>query len=74
MFSHGSTTPISLKFVRLQPNVVPKIQLSNERTERVDLRVLPVIFNFDVPPALAIYAGQLVDVYIEEDRSGAASR
>ncbi len=74
MFIHGSTTPITLKFVRLQPNVVPKIQLSNERTERVDLRVLPVIFNFDVPPAMAIYAGQLVDVYIEEDRSGAASR
>ena len=74
MFIHGSTTPIALKFIRLQPNVVPKIQLSNERTERVDLRVLPVIFNFDVPPAMAIYAGQLVDVYIEEDRSGAASQ
>ena len=74
MFIHGSTTPIALKYIRLQPNVVPKIQLSNERTERVDLRVLPVIFNFDVPPALAIYAGQLVDVYIEEDRSGAASK
>ena len=74
MFIHGSTTPISLKFVRLQPNVIPKIQLSNERTERVDLRVLPVIFNFDVPPAMAVYAGQLVDVYIEEHRSDAASR
>ncbi len=74
MFIHGSTIPIDLKFVRLQPNVVPKIQLSNQRTERVDLRVLPVIFNFEVPPQLMIYAGQLVDVYIEEDRVGTTSR
>ena len=67
MFIHASTTPIALKYIRLQPNVIPKIQLSNERTERVDLRVLPVIFNFDVPPDMTI-------VYIEEDRSGTASR
>ena len=40
-----------------------KIELSNERQERVDLRVLPVIFRFqkqDIP----VYPGQLVDVYI----------
>jgi HlyD family secretion protein len=55
---------IPLKFIRVQPNVSPKIQLSDQRSERVDVRVLPVIFSFDVPKDLKIYTGQLVDVYI----------
>ena len=55
---------IPLKIVRLQPNVSPKIELSDQRTERVDVRVLPVIFAFDKPKDIAIYPGQLVDVYI----------
>jgi HlyD family secretion protein len=57
------TNKVPLEFVRVQPYVSPKIELSNERQEQVDLRVLPVIFRFekkDVP----VYPGQLVDVYI----------
>ena len=59
----GTDIKVPLEFVRVQPYVSPKIELSNERQERVDLRVLPVIFRFekrDVP----VYPGQLVDVYI----------
>ncbi len=61
----GTTTRIPLSFDRIQPYVSPKIQLSNERTERVDVRVLPVLFRFKPPKDLNIYPGMLVDVYVE---------
>lgn len=64
MFIRGTNTSVPLQFVRVQPYVTPKIQLSNERTERVDLRVLPVVFRFAPPPGVTIYPGQLVDVYL----------
>jgi hypothetical protein len=54
---------VPLEFVRVQPYVSPKIELSNERQEQVDLRVLPVIFRFEKKDA-PVYPGQLVDVYI----------
>jgi len=55
---------IPLEFVRLQPYTTPKIQLSNESLERVDVRVLPIIFRFKKPSDINIFNGQLVDVYI----------
>ncbi|MGB9293678.1 MAG: biotin/lipoyl-binding protein [Desulfobaccales bacterium] len=61
----GTTERIPLEFERIQPYVSPKIELSDERTERVDVRVLPVLFRFKPPPNLNIYPGQLVDVYVE---------
>jgi HlyD family secretion protein len=61
----GTTTRIPLEFDRIQPYVTPKIQLSNQRTERVDVRVLPVLFRFKPPKDLNIYPGMLVDVYVE---------
>ncbi len=61
----GTTTRIPLEFDRVQPYVSPKIQLSNQRTERVDVRVLPVLFRFKPPKDLNIYPGMLVDVYVE---------
>jgi len=63
MSIRGTDIKVPLEFVRVQPYVSPKIELSNQRQERVDLRVLPVIFRFpkqDTP----VYPGQLVDVYI----------
>ena len=35
--------------------MTPKIELSNERQERVDLRVLPVIFRFERPKDMPLY-------------------
>jgi len=64
MFIRGTDRQLPLKFARIQPYVSPKIELSDERQERVDLRVLPVIFRFDKPKDLALYPGQLVDVYV----------
>jgi len=66
MFIHGTDKSLPLEFVRIQPYVSPKIELSNQRLERVDVRVLPVIFRFQKPKAFPIYPGQLVDVYIAE--------
>ena len=66
MFVRGTNTAVPLEFVRIQPYVSPKIELSNQRQERVDVRVLPVIFKFEKPKDLNIYPGQLVDVYLGE--------
>lgn len=55
---------IPLEFVRIQPYTTPKIQLSDQKQERVDVRVLPIIFRFKKPADVNIFAGQLVDVYI----------
>jgi HlyD family secretion protein len=54
---------MSLRGTDIKPYVSPKIELSNERQELVDLRVLPVIFRFEKKDA-PVYPGQLVDVYI----------
>ncbi|MGE3181705.1 MAG: HlyD family secretion protein [Phycisphaerae bacterium] len=54
-----------LEFVRFEPLVVPKRSLSGMVGERVDTRVLQVIYRFD-PEELPIYVGQQVDVYIRE--------
>jgi HlyD family secretion protein len=65
MFIRGTNTSIPLEFVRMQPYLIPKIELSDQRTERVDVRVLPIVFRFKTPQDLNVYPGQLVDVYVE---------
>lgn len=64
LFIRGTDRRVPLEFVRVQPYVSPKVQLSNARTERVDVRVLPVIFRFRPPNGVNLYPGQLVDVYV----------
>jgi HlyD family secretion protein len=66
MFIRGTNISIPLEYVRVQPYVSPKIELSNERTERVDVRVLPMIFRFKRPKDFNLYPGQLEDIYIGE--------
>lgn len=63
MSLRGTDIKIALKFDRIQPYISPKIELSNQRQEQVDVRVLPVIFRFKKMNA-PVYPGQLVDVYI----------
>jgi HlyD family secretion protein len=74
MFIQGTDISVPLTFERLQPYVSPKIELSNQREERVDVRVLPVIFRFEKPKDLNLFPGQLVDVYIgqKQDAPGTA--
>jgi HlyD family secretion protein len=64
MTIRGTARTIALHFERIQPFVSPKIELSDQRQERVDVRVLPVIFSFDKPSDTNLFPGELVDVYI----------
>ncbi len=62
----GSTVKLPLTYVRMQPIVSPKIELSDQRLEKVDVRVLPIIFRVEKPKDLILYPGQLADIYIGE--------
>jgi HlyD family secretion protein len=53
-----------LSFVRVEPYVTPKTSLTGSSTERVDTRVLQVIYSFK-PQALPVYVGQQMDVFME---------
>jgi HlyD family secretion protein len=53
-----------LQFVRVQPLVSPKIELTDEKLEQVDVRVLPILFRFTKPSNVNLFPGELVDVYI----------
>lgn len=64
MSLRGTDVKVPLEFVRVQPYVSPKIELSDQRQEKVDLRVLPVIFRFKMTSSTMAYPGQLVDVFI----------
>ncbi|MFN5656190.1 MAG: efflux RND transporter periplasmic adaptor subunit, partial [Verrucomicrobiota bacterium] len=56
---------IPLKFVRIEPFVIPKASLTGASVERVDTRVLQVIYQFDRPTGRALFVGQQMDVYID---------
>lgn len=56
--------PIPLRFVRIEPYVTTKKSLTGDSTERVDTRVLQVIYQFD-QSKLPVYVGQQMDVFIE---------
>lgn len=56
-----------LSFVRIEPFVVPKKSLTGNTGERIDTRVLQVIYSVDAPAkeAARLYVGQQVDVFID---------
>jgi len=54
-----------LSFVRVEPFVIPKKSLTGQNTERVDTRVLQVLYAVGPGPS-KLYVGQQVDVYIED--------
>jgi HlyD family secretion protein len=64
MFIRGTNISVPLEFVRVQPYISPKIELTTQRRERIDVRVLPVIFRFNKPQDINVYPGQIVDIYI----------
>ena len=59
-------TQFPLSFVRIEPYVVPKKSLTGDNSERVDTRVLQIIYRFE-RPAFPVYAGQQVDVFIQRE-------
>ncbi len=56
--------PFELEFIRIEPYVRPKKSLTGATNERVDTRVLQVIFKAG-PSSIPIYVGQQVDVFME---------
>jgi HlyD family secretion protein len=53
-----------LRFVRIEPYVIPKKSLTGDNTERVDTRVLQVIYSL-ATEGKPIYVGQQLDVFID---------
>lgn len=62
---NNSSMEIPLRFERIEPYVIPKRSLTGASDERVDTRVLQVIYSFDRPPSFPLYVGQQVDIFIE---------
>jgi HlyD family secretion protein len=62
-----------LSFVRVEPYVVPKKSLTGDVTERVDTRVLQVIYALD-QQGDKVYVGQQVDVFFDLESRVAPKR
>jgi HlyD family secretion protein len=60
----NSELKTELTFVRFEPFVLPKKSLTGDSTERVDTRVLQVIYRVD-NEKLQLFVGQQMDVFIE---------
>ena len=60
----NSTYKADLRFVRFEPYIVPKRSLTGESTERVDTRVLQIVFAVDKAD-FPLFVGQQVDVYVQ---------
>jgi multidrug resistance efflux pump len=57
-----------LKFVKVEPYVIPKRSLTGDNAERVDTRVLQVVYALPDDRTMPLYVGQQMDVFIEADR------
>jgi RND family efflux transporter MFP subunit len=70
----NSNLKTPLTFVRFEPFVVPKKSLTGDSTERVDTRVLQVIYQIDNGD-LPLFVGQQMDVFIDgNDRWSSSDR
>jgi hypothetical protein len=66
-----ANTPFELRFVRVEPFAEPKKSLTNAGNERVDTRVLQVLYALQTP-ATSVYVGQQLDVFLSETPSESA--
>lgn len=64
-----SAHPMDLEFVRIEPFIVPKISLTGSSAERVDTRVLQVIFTLKPNTNRKIYVGQQMDLFLMDPAS-----
>jgi hypothetical protein len=65
---------VELEFVRFEPLVVPKKSLTGDATERVDTRVLQVIYRVVGTMPERLFIGQQMDVFVEATESQVAGR
>jgi HlyD family secretion protein len=54
-----------LRFVKVEPYVVPKRSLTGDNTERVDTRVLQVIYALPDERPVPVFVGQQMDVFLK---------
>lgn len=62
----------ALRFESIEPYVTPKASFTGSTTERVDTRVLQVIYSFE-RAKLPVYVGQHLDVFIQAPPVGPSS-
>ena len=60
---------VPLQFVRFEPYVIPKKSLTGDSTERVDTRVLQIIYRVK-DETVPLSVGQQMDIYIETPIAG----
>jgi RND family efflux transporter MFP subunit len=60
----NSNIHFPLTFSRVEPYMIPKSSFTGETVERVDTRVLQVLYNFEKKD-LPVFTGQVVDIFIE---------
>jgi RND family efflux transporter MFP subunit len=53
-----------VRYERTDPDVVPRMVLTGDSTQRTDTRVLQVIYSFN-RASLPVYVGQQMDVFVE---------
>ena len=57
---------VALQFVKFEPLVIPKKNLTGDATERVDTRVLQVIYRVaDNNGSVPLFVGQQMDIFID---------
>ena len=59
---------LDLNYAYTIPYVVPKVNLTGRSTERTDTRVLQVIYTVKKTEKFPLYAGELLDVFIETSK------
>ena len=65
-FARGNPSlKTNLRFEYVEKYVIPKRSLTGESTERVDTRVMQVVYSYS-PSELSVFPGQLMDVFIED--------
>lgn len=62
-----------LEFIRVEPFVIPKRSLTGDTTERVDTRVLQVIYEFDPTGRPPLFVGQQVEVFIDVEEGSSVT-
>ncbi|MCA8986396.1 MAG: biotin/lipoyl-binding protein [Planctomycetaceae bacterium] len=68
----ASNLTYPLKFIRVEPYVIPKQSLTGDNADRVDTRVLQVIYEFE-DPQVSVYVGQQMDVFIDLSNTSSGS-
>lgn len=56
---------VPLRLVRIEPFARPKVDITGTNAERVDTRVIDVVFEVVPPVPGALFPGQAVDVFID---------